>query len=383
MTTATRRRSSACPRRGTRRPSRDRLDSPCRPRHGGRARDRARKRDRPRGERLARRRRGALDGRARRRRRGDRRGRTASRWRSSAISSDRAQSTSLLDRAAAAFGPIDILVNNAGIGSSADPRPLAEFRDAFWDETLELNLTAPYLLSKAALPHMRAQRWGRIVTVASINGRVPSPFSGAYVASKHGVIGLMRTLALEVAAEGITVNCVCPGPVHTRVNDARIAFDARRLGRDDRGVRAGTDADRRPPRAGGHRADGRLPRGRRRAHDHRTGVQRRRRGQHGMTQSRRRHGRSARARLGDRHAPARRRLAGGGGRPRSGRDGGRRHGHRLPADGRLRPRSGGARRWPPSSTSTARSTCWSTTPASPAIARSSTSPGRTGPPSWT
>ena len=144
--------------------------------------------------------------------------------------SDRAQSTALVERAASAFGPIDVLVNNAGIGSSAEPRPLAEFRDAFWDETLEVNLTAPYLLSKAALPHMREQRWGRIVTVASINGRIPSPFSGAYVASKHGVIGLMRTLALEHAGEGITVNCVNPGPVRTRVNDKRIAFDAERLG---------------------------------------------------------------------------------------------------------------------------------------------------------
>ena len=146
--------------------------------------------------------------------------------------SDRAQSTALVERAASAFGPIDVLVNNAGIGSSAEPRPLAEFRDAFWDETLEVNLTAPYVLSKAALPHMRAQRWGRIVTVASINGRIPSPFSGAYVASKHGVIGLMRTLALEHAGEGITVNCVNPGPVRTRVNDKRIAFDAERLGLD-------------------------------------------------------------------------------------------------------------------------------------------------------
>jgi NAD(P)-dependent dehydrogenase (short-subunit alcohol dehydrogenase family) len=145
---------------------------------------------------------------------------------------DRAQSTALVERAASVFGPIDILVNNAGIGSSADPRPLAEFRDSFWDETLELNLTAPYLLSKAALPHMRTQQWGRIVTVASINGRIPTPHSGAYVASKHGVIGLMRTLALELAGEGITVNCVCPGPVRTRVNDARIVYDARRLGRD-------------------------------------------------------------------------------------------------------------------------------------------------------
>ena len=144
---------------------------------------------------------------------------------------DRDQSTTLVERAAGVFGPIDVLVNNAGIGSSADPRLLAEFRDSFWDETLELNLTAPYLLSKAALPHMREQRWGRIVTVASINGRMPSPYSGAYVASKHGVIGLMRTLALELAGEGITVNCVCPGPVRTRVNDARLAFDAERLGR--------------------------------------------------------------------------------------------------------------------------------------------------------
>jgi 3-hydroxybutyrate dehydrogenase len=79
---------------------------------------------------------------------------------------------------------------------------------------------------------MRAQRWGRIVTIASINGRVPSPHSGAYVASKHGVIGLMRTLALEVAAEGITVNCVNPGPVRTRVNEARVVYDAHRLGRE-------------------------------------------------------------------------------------------------------------------------------------------------------
>ena len=173
---------------------------------------------------------------------------------------DRAQSTTLVERAASVFGPIDILVNNAGIGSSADPRLLAEFRDPFWDETLELNLTAPYLLSKAALPHMRAQRWGRIVTVASINGRIPTPYSGAYVASKHGVIGLMRTLALEVAAEGITVNCVCPGPVHTRVNDARDRIRRAAARTRDRGVRARADADRRPPRAGGHRAHGRLPR---------------------------------------------------------------------------------------------------------------------------
>ncbi len=146
--------------------------------------------------------------------------------------SERTQSAAVVERAAAVFGPIDILVNNAGVGGSADPRPLADFNDAFWDLTLEVNLTAPYLLSKAALPHMRAQRWGRIITVASINSRVPSFHGGAYAASKHGVLGLMRTLALEHADEGITVNCVCPGPVRTRMNNRRVEYDAQRLGRE-------------------------------------------------------------------------------------------------------------------------------------------------------
>ena len=145
--------------------------------------------------------------------------------------SDRSQSQRLMHDAVRPFGPIDILVNNAGVGSSADPRPLADFRDVFWDLTLEVNLTVPYLVSKAALPHMRQQRWGRIITVASINGRIPTMHAGAYAASKHGVIGLMRSLALEHAAEGITVNCVCPGPVQTRMNDIRVQYDAERLGR--------------------------------------------------------------------------------------------------------------------------------------------------------
>jgi 3-hydroxybutyrate dehydrogenase len=145
---------------------------------------------------------------------------------------DRSQSQNLLARAAEPFGPIDILVNNAGVGSSADPRPLAEYRDEFWDLTMEVNLTAPYLLSKAALPHMRQQQWGRIITVASINSRIPAMHAGAYAASKHGVLGLMRALAIEHASEGITVNCICPGPVQTKMNDVRVKYDAERLGRD-------------------------------------------------------------------------------------------------------------------------------------------------------
>jgi NAD(P)-dependent dehydrogenase (short-subunit alcohol dehydrogenase family) len=125
---------------------------------------------------------------------------------------------------------VEILVNNAGVGSSANPRPLVEFDDDFWDLSLAVNLTAPYLLCKAVLPGMLARRWGRIITIASINGKIGSLHGAAYAASKHGVLGLTRTLAQEVAPHGITVNAICPGPVHTVMNDRRIEYDARRRG---------------------------------------------------------------------------------------------------------------------------------------------------------
>ena len=143
---------------------------------------------------------------------------------------DRAQSTQLVAEAGKPFGDIDILVNNAGVGSASDPRPLADYRDEFWDLSLEVNMTVPYLLSKAALPAMRSKGWGRIITIASINGKQANLHAGAYAASKHGVIGLMRALALEHASEGITVNSICPGPVKTQMNDIRIQYDADRLG---------------------------------------------------------------------------------------------------------------------------------------------------------
>jgi meso-butanediol dehydrogenase/(S,S)-butanediol dehydrogenase/diacetyl reductase len=150
-----------------------------------------------------------------------------------AISADLSQKDApakILDQMTAKLGPIDILVNNAGIGSSSDPKPVAEFNDDFWELTLYLNLTVPYKLSKAVLPHQRQQKWGRIINIASINGKMPSFHGAAYAASKHGLLGLTRTLALEVAREGVTVNAICPGPVHTIMNDKRLEYDAQRRG---------------------------------------------------------------------------------------------------------------------------------------------------------
>ena len=146
--------------------------------------------------------------------------------------SERAAAGELVRQVTESLGSVEILVNNAGIGSSSSPRPVVDFDDDFWDLSLQLNLTAPYLLSRAVLPGMLERGSGRIITTASINGRVPSFHGAAYAASKHGVLGLMRTLAAEVADAGITVNCVCPGPVKTLMNDKRIAYDAERLGRD-------------------------------------------------------------------------------------------------------------------------------------------------------
>jgi len=124
---------------------------------------------------------------------------------------------------------IDILVNNAGVGSSANPRPVVDFNDAFWEETLHVNLTVPYLLSKRVLPGMLKAGYGRIINVASIAGKIGSFHGAAYSASKHGLLGFTRSLALEVVKNGITVNAVCPGVVASRMNDKRVAYDAQRL----------------------------------------------------------------------------------------------------------------------------------------------------------
>ncbi|MEZ5658883.1 MAG: SDR family NAD(P)-dependent oxidoreductase [Burkholderiaceae bacterium] len=137
----------------------------------------------------------------------------------------------VLEAVTSTLGDIDILVNNAGMGSSENPRPVAEYDDDFWDKMMFVNLTVPYRLCRRVLPAMLARRWGRIINIASINGKIGALHGAAYAASKHGLLGLTRTLAMEVSAQGVTANAICPGPVATLLNDRRLAYDAERTGR--------------------------------------------------------------------------------------------------------------------------------------------------------
>jgi 3-hydroxybutyrate dehydrogenase len=130
------------------------------------------------------------------------------------------------------FGTVDILINNAGIQHVS---PIENFADEKWNAILAINLTAAFQLSKALWPGMKEQKFGRIINMASAHGLTASPFKSAYVASKHGIIGLTKALALEGAEYNITVNAVCPGYVHTPIVENQIGdqMKAHNLSRED------------------------------------------------------------------------------------------------------------------------------------------------------
>jgi 3-hydroxybutyrate dehydrogenase len=133
----------------------------------------------------------------------------------------------MLQRASAAWGGVDVLVNNAGIQHVA---PVDEFPVEKWDAILAINLSAAFHTTRLALPHMRFNRWGRVVNIASAHALVASPYKSAYVAAKHGIAGFTKAVALEVAESGVTVNAVCPGYVLTPLVERQIPDTARARG---------------------------------------------------------------------------------------------------------------------------------------------------------
>jgi len=130
----------------------------------------------------------------------------------------------MVEAATAAFGKIDILVNNAGIQFVS---PLEDFPPAKWDAILAINLSAAFHASRLVFAGMKTRGWGRIVNVASAHGLIASPFKAAYVAAKHGVVGLTKVIALEGAEAGVTCNAICPGYVWTPLVEKQIDDQAK------------------------------------------------------------------------------------------------------------------------------------------------------------
>ncbi|MFK0273845.1 3-hydroxybutyrate dehydrogenase [Ensifer sp. NPDC090286] len=138
-----------------------------------------------------------------------------------------AEIADLIATATTRFGSVDILVNNAGIQYV---EKVEDFPVEQWDRIIAINLSSSFHTIRAAIPGMKAKGWGRIINIASAHGLVASPFKAAYVAAKHGVLGLTKTVALEVAENGITANSICPGYVLTPLVEKQIPDQARTRG---------------------------------------------------------------------------------------------------------------------------------------------------------
>jgi len=138
--------------------------------------------------------------------------------------SSRADCRALVDRATAEWGGVDVLVNNAGFQQVS---PIEEFPEDRWEQLVRVVLFGAFYLTKYAIPHMYEEGWGRIVNISSLHGLVASPYKSAYISAKHGLNGLTKTVALEGADRGVTVNAVCPSYVRTPLVEKQIADQAR------------------------------------------------------------------------------------------------------------------------------------------------------------
>lgn len=152
---------------------------------------------------------------------------------------DQAQVEAMAAQALRALGGIDIMVHNAGAAGSAR---IVDHDDALWHQMLAVNLTSVYYVSKACVPAMVAAQSGRIIAIASTAARIGAPYVAAYTAAKHGVLGLMRALAVELGPRGITVNTICPGYVDTPMTTRTIANVVARTGRTEAQAREALEA---------------------------------------------------------------------------------------------------------------------------------------------
>ena len=139
----------------------------------------------------------------------------------------------MIDRTREAFGSVDVVVNNAGIQHVS---PIESFPIEKWDAILAINLSSSFHTTRAALEAMKSRGWGRIINIASAHALVASPFKAAYVAAKHGLLGLTKTIALEAAEQGVTANAICPGYVKTPLVERQIPDTARARGMSEEQV---------------------------------------------------------------------------------------------------------------------------------------------------